>query len=416
MNYRFKEKIGRNKAVLINFVRNIIASAMTIGISQLVIYPFFALYLGSEKYGVLLSVIGIANALAGTAGGTVNNLRLLKYSEIEKNELKKACNVILFIVNIIVSIIFIIYYEAFIGEACSIEFVLTLAYIVVFSLRLYEDSEFRIQLQYKNILLESVSVVCGNVAGMVIYVIFFSEKCWAVVFLIGEILGFFYVEIKIKKTRTIFSNTYGLSELFKQEAILFISAIIINALNYLDRLFLLPMLGGEFVSIYSVASFLGKSVALIVAPVSGVLLTYFSQEGYIYSYGKKNKILCTTVVLCSLAYIFCFVFGKKITSILYPTIVYDAEKYMIIANLAAIVSCASTMLYPIIMKFGKTKWQLYIQFGYGLIYVFWGYIGIIINGLYGFIVAIVFANAAKLLILIFLSNRCISVAKKGYSR
>ena len=50
---------------------------------------------------------------------------------------------------------------------------------------------------------------------------------------------------------------------------------------YLDRLLLLPILGGSAVSVYTVASFAGKSLGVLMTPMAGVLLSYYAQKDYV---------------------------------------------------------------------------------------------------------------------------------------
>ena len=70
-----------------DFGLNLFASLIATGVAQLMLYPLLLRYMSSERYGAMLTVMGIANTIAVSCGGSLNNTRLLLQSDYEKENL-----------------------------------------------------------------------------------------------------------------------------------------------------------------------------------------------------------------------------------------------------------------------------------------------------------------------------------------
>ena len=64
--------------------------------------------------------------------------------------------------------------------------------------------------------------------------------------------------------------------------------------TYLDRLIIYPLLGGDAVTVYTVASFFGKSLGIVMTPIAGVLLGYYAQRNFIMTKKKFWSINVTS--------------------------------------------------------------------------------------------------------------------------
>ncbi|MFA6707928.1 MAG: hypothetical protein WCR91_08515, partial [Sphaerochaetaceae bacterium] len=65
------------KKIIKDVLLNIVATALPIIILQLIIQPIVAKRVGSESYGLMLTLIGVIQIGVGIFGNSLNNIRLL---------------------------------------------------------------------------------------------------------------------------------------------------------------------------------------------------------------------------------------------------------------------------------------------------------------------------------------------------
>ena len=172
-----------------------------------------------------------------------------------------------------------------------------------------------------------------------------------------------------------------------------------NLLMYADRIIIHPILGPESVSYYSTASFFGKSAGIVMTPIAGVLLGYFSQKNFAAS--KKLFLLVNGISLgCLVLFqLFCWICAPWFTRLLYPSLYQQSLPYIFLANLGAVVSIAGNMAQPMILKACPTKYLMGIQLLYGGAYLLLSFLLLPVWGLMGFCVATILANLVRLLAL-----------------
>lgn len=68
-------------------VLNICATALPLMILQLVIFPLIARKEGNENYGTILTVISLVTIVSGSLGNSLNNIRLIRNQDYEKEKI-----------------------------------------------------------------------------------------------------------------------------------------------------------------------------------------------------------------------------------------------------------------------------------------------------------------------------------------
>ena len=170
-------------------------------------------------------------------------------------------------------------------------------------------------------------------------------------------------------------------------------------LIYMDRLLIYPLLGSDSVSTYSVAAFFGKSLGIVMIPVAGVLLGYFSQSGFQMSVRKFRQINGISLILGIGFMVLAVVLSPIITKLLYPDIYMDARSYLFMANLGATISVVCSLTQAAVLKFAPTRVQLIKEVAYCVTYVVTCLLLLEKYELWGFCIAALVANLVKLLIL-----------------
>ena len=395
--------IKAKKSLFIDFLYNFFASVLSTGVLQLVLYPWLSRQMTSAQYGVILTIMGVVNTIAGAIGGSLNNARLVMEAEYSEKERRGDFLPMLMAGNILGMIAMIIYLLSQ-GESNYIVLVGVSFVIFASSFRNYASVYYRICLNYKRILILSALVAIGNIIGLLIIRTTEIYSFWFLVFLIGEVFGALYLLLFSDIRKDVFKFTLLAKKVISVEAALFITTLIANLLMYLDRLLLLPVLGGEAVSTYTVASFLGKSFGVIMAPLSGVLLSYYARRNYVMSRRKFWGINVSMLFISIPFFLACVIISRFITGLFYPTLIDEAAPYLIIANAAAILNTTGNMTQPAVLKFANVNWQIVIQVAYAVVYLGTGYLGACIDGLWGFTLAAVFASVTRLLLLYVVGN------------
>jgi len=384
------------KKIVTDVILNIAASAIPIFVLQFIILPVIASMIDSGSYGRMLTIVSLINLSAASMGNILNNSRLISFKKYEESELEGDFNILLLvltIINVIIVIFGVWYYEKAFN---LVNIILVLSASILLLLNGYGVVEFRIKLNYKNILFNEICLVIGYLLGSVLFII---TGYWQLIYLCGFAFSFIY----IKKKTTIFTEEFHKTELFnktaKQTLFLLVSGLLLNAAVYIDRLLLYPLLGGTAVSIFYTATILGKTVSLAIQPASGVLLSYFAQMKKLNN--KYFVLFCgTSFGIGIIGYIIVILISRPVLSFLYPQFVNEALEYIYIATLAIMINIVCGVVNPAVLKFCSSKWQLAINLSYLFIYV--GSTVILMNfyGLMGFCIGILIANSIKLLLML----------------
>lgn len=396
-----------SKRIICDFILNIIASALPIGILQLVVLPIISKSVDNEFYGYILTITATISIIVMALGNILNNVRLLMNKEYEKNGVIGDFNFILLIMGIINIIVLIIFMFAYNQYNNILSIILTVVYSLLYMVQLYLSVDYRLKLNFKRVVISSILMTIGYLIGLVVFNL---TKTWQYIYILGIGLSLIY---QLFTTRLL-SEPFCITKLFnmtlKKTLILIATSVLINAMVYLDRIILYPILGGENVTIYYVASMFGKIISMIITPISAVLLSYYT---------KKSKLELKTfwviniivLVLSFIAYIAGVFVSKIIIGFMYPKVIDEAIKYMNIANLAAIINVAATIVQPALLNFCKTKWQMIIQICHIMCYI----VGIILfvekYKLMGFCYVALVSNGVRLLLMFIIGTLSLSKNK-----
>lgn len=383
--------------IMKDFMLNIIASLIFTIATQLLAFPYLSRIMSGEEYGLLLTVMGIVNVVGVSLGNPLNNTRILLNSEYERQNLNGDYNLI-FVFCVVINIIFVGFISTMILKEFNTIVIGCIIISVLMLFRAYYSASYRIVINYKKNLYSSVFGLLGYILGIVVT---HFTGLWVFTFILGELFACIYIYF----TANIVHDKFQVTSLFKKSTkkylLIMSAAILATMMTYMDRFFIYPVLGAEQVSIYNVASFLGKTAGIVMIPITGVLLTYYAKEATLtISQFYKRMGLFTLISL--MFYLTILLIGIPITRVLYPTLVEDAIPIFSIANLATAIFILGNTIQPTLLRFCSAKWQPFIQGIYVILYLFIGYIGMKSNGLIGFCYAVVIVNIVKIIIMLFI--------------
>jgi O-antigen/teichoic acid export membrane protein len=383
------------KKIFSDVTLNIFATLIPMFVLQFLLLPLVASDLDSNEYGQLLAIVAFLYLSAGTIGNILNNVRLINYKNYKDLNIQGDYS-ILVVISIIVNIIFMMVGLWYYGEALSVLSIVILILTSIFILlKNYMIVEFRIKLNFKNILYDSLLLLLGYIVGFTLFVV---SGYWQFIYLCGFATSFVFVFKRTDILKEPLAKTPIFKKTTHQTITLLVSGILLALGTYIDKLLLYPLLDGEAVSIYYTATIIGKTISLVIQPITGVLLSYFAQlNKFETKYFHLLFVLSTLVG--AVGYCLTILISKPLLSIVYPQFVEEALKYIHITTIGIIIIIITNILNVVILKFCDMRWQLIINLSYMVVYVVMSLILLYLYGLMGFCLGILIASIVKLIVM-----------------
>ncbi len=372
-----------------DFIWSIAALVTMNGVLQLFVYPLLNRQLGEAAFGNVLYVLGIVAVFAPSVGLAANNIRLV---ESRERQVLNGDSLLAMLPLLAVSgIIFFAVCNGYFGGVS--DYIMAALLIVLTTLRYYGDVEYRMTLNYKGYFVYYLVLSFGYIAGVLLYPL---TKSWLLCFLLGEAAVWLLLVVKghIYKPLKRSENTPAVS---KKVLVLAASYLLVNMVLNLDRVLLQHLIDSSTVTVYYVASLLGKTAALLVGPLNGVVIGHLT-KGKTKPITKKSFSLVSGAVLLVGAVLFAgiSIVMPVFVKLLYPDIYNSVLSVSTLANLSQIICFASSLLLTIMLTFCSERWQFAIQLVYAVVFLGLSVLFTNGNGLQGFVTASLVANTLRL--------------------
>ncbi|EZH65912.1 hypothetical protein DH09_13865 [Bacillaceae bacterium JMAK1] len=376
---------------------NIAATAIQLGILQIIIFPTINRNLEQEEFGVIITLVGMINLIGLVFGLSLNNVKLIMYKEY-KDKGVSGDFLMLLIKGILYGIVTFSIILLFFSEIIDLSLVFVLIIIVMLNiLKNYLLAYYRINLNYKNIFMQSLIYSISLCIGLLIFgvkwelIILFAEFC-TVMFLILTTSISKEPLYKTNLWRTTRNNYIQLS----------FAIMLSSSAKYMDRLVILPFLGPINVAIYFASTVIPKMISIGVTPISTMLLSYLVRLDRKFAGRYFLIALSSSIVLSIIAYFMLIIITPFTINVLYPDLVIQTMEYYKLAILASVLNLVFELIRPIILRFCATSWQIIIQSIELIIYLVALIIFIPNYGLSGFFYAAILAILVKLITAILL--------------
>lgn len=312
--------------------------------------------MGSNDYGIIITIMSLFSLLSIPFGNSLNNIRLLKNADYEKNQ--KGDFQVILLCSVLANGVALIISSFFLIGDLNIISILLIALIGMSNVfREYIIVAFRIQINYKKILLNNVFLGIGYVFGYAIYSIL---PFWELIFICGSVASIIYIFLNTD----IYKEPLRITPMMKNTifgfVMLFLASILSNLITYVDKIIMFPLMGADTVSIYFSASIFSKIISMGITPISSVMLTYLNKANK-SSNRMFVKILIGTVITGVIGYIACVYLSTPILPILYPEWANESLKLIPVTSATAMLIGIKAMINPLLMKFCSMKWQLIIS-------------------------------------------------------
>ncbi len=376
---------------MMGLIYSVGATAIFNMVIQFLLYPSLERTLGSNQYGIILSIISLLAITAGAAGYSISCSRLLGVSNGYTQN--GDYNIILLILGTIGTLIGIAYIF-YLDMASPVTLMLWLVLSFFTLIRNYSEVEFRLKTNFFRYLIFYVLISLGYIIGLLLFRI---SKQWMVSLIIGELFGFIYVCCCGSIYRKpFFTRTANFQAVFSSITFILISALIDNITLNADRILLLTITkDGTAVTTYYIASLVGKLIALFTGPINTLIISYLVRYN-----GKLSKKTWGIIILIALfcgtiAFVAAMIVSPWIIGFLYPDNLNEVKPYFIPAILGQILFFVSGVLMAILLRFKGEKKQFLFNGFYAIEFFICVICGTIFGGLSGFVWSIFIANTLR---------------------
>ncbi|MBE5667444.1 capsular biosynthesis protein [Staphylococcus sp. SS251] len=361
---------------------------------QFLAYPIINHHIGSNEFGVVLTVYTIITITSVVLGNTLNNIRLINVSIYNPNYYYSKFTLILFI-SILIESIALTFVFLYFFDLNVVEIILLIMLNTLMCLRIYLNVFFRMTLKYNQILYIAIFQFVGLLMGLYLYSL---TRNWIICFIVSELCATGYTLFKLRGLKR--SEIEITENYIVRDYVMLLSTNSLNNLNlYLDRLILLPIIGGTAVTISFLSTFIGKMLATFLYPINNVVLSYISvnESGDIKQQYLRTNIFAI-ISLCAVM-ILCYPITIIIVSTLYNMDSNLYSKYIILGNIGVLFNAICIMIQTLNTKHASITLQANFMTIHTIVFIVLTIFMTIVYGLDGFFWTTLFGNVIKYVIL-----------------
>ncbi len=383
--------MGQKKKILSDSIWSITGLVLMNVTLQFAVYPFWERQAGEAALGNILYLISLMNVFSVSAGVSVSYARLKRSSE---NDTKNSPYLVILALSTLVALAFGIAISIFGGvKMSSLDTVIFCAVVCLTMWRYYADVEYKLSLNYRSYFLYYLCISVGYAIGIAL---FYLTGLWSITLLMGEFFGLAFVFAFGKTFRP--EKTLDRDELadaYKLVLVLLGSEMLSTLIFNADRILLKLVIDEIAVTEYYLASLLGKTVALLTAPLTGVIVGYLSKYKGELSFKIMNISMCIAACLILLGTFACTLGSYIIIPILYPEQFDTVKQYFIVANMAQVTFFVGSVITVVLLRFAKSRYQMYITAIYAVTFLAVCIPFALKWGLSGFCVGLALTTAAR---------------------
>ena len=390
--------MGQKKKILSDSIWSVAGLVLMNVALQFAVYPFWERRAGEAALGNILYLISLMNIFAVSMGVSVN------YARLKESEKQTSTNTPYLSVLLVASVV-----AAAVGLAITffggvgfslIERILFCCVMCATMWRYYADVEYKLSLNYKSYFVYYLLIAVGYAIGIGL---FYATGLWALTLLCGELLGLSFVFVRGHVFRfDEKADSQTIKNVLKIVLILLGSEMLSTLIFNADRIVLKTVIDEVAVTEYYLASLLGKTIALLTTPLTGVIIGYLSK----YKGELTTKIMGIVVLISAgmiaLATLGCTVGSYIIMPILYPNQYDVVRSYFFIANLSQVMFFVGSVITVVLLRFAKSRYQIYITVVYAVCFVSICIPFAIKSGLSGFCIGLALTCFARFAVTVFL--------------
>ncbi len=361
-------------------------------VMQIAAYPLLARVFGESGYGDIQYLMAYVNIITVSVGCAANLARMTAPAE-ERTLNNGDYNLFLLCVALLG-----IPFTLLVGRYGGVEMdtATTVCYYLLFvgmTFRYYADVAYKLTLRYRRYFLYYLFISVGYGIGAVLV---WKTRIWPLALLPGELMGVLYAYLAdgtLRRRGLKPSPRFGW--VAKCILIFFVSEGISNLIFNVDRLILKLLIGSSAVTVYYLATLVGKTVSLVTTPLNSVLIGYLARYE-----GNFSKRIMKWVTLASLASFVlftgvCVLGGYIVLWLLYPAELEAVKGFLLVGSLAQVIFFTTSFVTVILIRFASKAYQVVINGIFGICFFGIGIPATLFGGLWGFAIAMVAVNGIR---------------------
>lgn len=370
-------------------------------VSQFMVYPVWAKHFGDEIYGNIVYSMSVINIFAVSVGMSANYARMAESASRET--VNGDYNRILAAGGGLSGVIcfFILSYGNPHISKCDAVLAGILCALTMW--RYYADVEYRMKLDYKGYFLYYLTISVGYLLGILLFGI---TGFWAVALIPGEVLGLLLVWKKGKLFKEkLFLRGKNAGENTKTVLLLVFTNFISNTIFNGDRILLQNLLGGTAVTIYYLASLMGKTMSLITTPLNSVIIGYLARYQGKFTKKMMGWLSAGALVLVFFGTAAAVAVSYLLIGILYPQNFNMVKNYFLIGNLAQVIYFVTNIITTVLLRIAKADCQLKINLYYAVFFLILCIPAAVLYGINGFCYGLLAVNVIRYLAAVYYCNK-----------
>lgn len=397
--YELAGKAKKYKKQLGDSAFSIIGLVLMNAVAQIAVYPLLARRLGTAGYGQMQYLLAYVNIITVSVGCATGLARMTAPADERMSDngdyhlfLSAVC---------LLGVPMVALIRRFGGVSLSRE--MAFWYYILFvamAFRYYADVSFKLTLNYRGYFLYYLVISGGYIGGIFL---FLRTGIWPLALVPGELAGVVFAFLygnTLRRRAFVPSKVWG--RVFRMILLLCLSEGISNLIFNADRLLLKWLIDDTAVTVYYLATLVGKTMSLISTPLCGVLMGYLAR--YEGGFGRRamKKILLAGILTVPVFTGLCVLGGWVVLFLLYPAEKAFVMPYLLLGSLSQVLFFTASILCVILLRFAKKSYQVLINGVFAVCFLGFGIPATVLFGLKGFALAMVAANLMRLLTAFFL--------------
>lgn len=374
-----------------DFILSFLGIIIYNGVLQFIVYPLLSKQLGDEVYGEVLYYIGIFSITSVALGLAAMNTRLVQRNnyEISNGDSMMYNTAVLAVFSVGIAGV-LLFQKINIGDLIAV-----LIIQILMAIRYYSEVIHKMDVDFKKYLIYYVMVAIGYGAGIGIFMVI---RYWWIPFILGELAGILYNFAFSDLKKQPFLPCVNLKKFAKSTTPLLISYLLYYLVMHLDRIIIRNVLDSESVGPYYTATLIGKTAAMVIAPLSGVIIGYITKENTVITKKMFTKIIALSAG-GGLVFFAATLIGTPIfTKLFYPNYYESVMSIMVLVNFGQVMCFVSELILTIVLVFRNEKWQMIVQVIYAVVFFTTAILFVKSIGLVGMAIATAVANGLRLIL------------------
>ncbi|MCE0485989.1 lipopolysaccharide biosynthesis protein [Ornithinimicrobium sediminis] len=366
-----------------------------VGVQQVLLLPFLAAMTNTDDFSKIILFVTISAIVANVTGGEAANTALVRGHQYAREGAAWDFHLLLVPVLAVLAAAWVV--VAPVLNVSSDEIVLFAVISVLTALRLFLAAPFRYEQRFGTVLVAHLCYAAGSASALLLVARFdwvlapflVGEACAVLVLSVALLAGGRRLHFGVEDRRRLYRTSTKYLSLASV-------GLLANAVGYLDRLIIYPLLGAGALAVYYAASVLPKSLALVVNPVTGLLLAKFGamgdeRGGEILE--RLYRVLPWVIIVLTLASLAIGLLGLQV---LYPQFAEEGRPIVLPVSISVGLASAAYLMQPYVLRFRPSGIALMANILYAGVFV-GAAVGLSLRvGLHGFAWATVAAHLVLL--------------------